>query len=146
MFDNVKRTKKKSTSSPYPPPLTNRSKKGARVKRKRWNGRRDASRATDMERKRHPIGSQIEPMESLSNKIWKSIDFYIVWKQDHPPKATKRVPTRARGLPTKSHSDKALTSTFFTLSRISHKANPLDVSRCICVPALFGFQSLRVFI
>ena len=27
--------------------------------------------------------------ESLSYKIWKSIVFYIVWKQDHPPKATK---------------------------------------------------------
>ena len=118
----------------------------ARVELERWNGRRDASRATDMERKRHPIGSQIEPMDSLSYKISKSIDFYIVWKQDHPPKATKMVPKRARGLPTKSHSDKALTTTFFTLSRISHKANPLDVSRCINVSALFGFQYLRVFI
>ena len=37
------------------------------------------------------IGSQIEQMESLSYKIWKIIDFYVVWKQDHPPKATKRV-------------------------------------------------------
>ena len=91
-------------------------------------------------------GSQIEQMESLSYKIWKSIAVYIVWKQDHPPKATKRVPKRARRLPSKSHSDKALTSTFFTLSRISHKANPLDVSRCICVFPLFGFQYLRVSI